>query len=251
MAANTIYNGLSQPNNKEVKIWRYMDFTKFESLISSSKLYLSRSDIFEDTFEGSLPRKMYENRIEGFLKSGCKINDYILISNSHMKLKENIYINCWHLNNYESNAMWKLYTKSNESVAIQTTYSKLQNTLDNEVFMGQVTYIDYENDTFNDIDILPLFMHKRKSFEHEKEVRIIKIEPLKINEEYTDKISYEYFKKAPLGINIDIDLNIIDNIYINPSAPEWFCELVKEICIKYDLNEVNIEKSNLSNEPLY
>ncbi len=255
MAADTTHHALSQPNNKEIKLWRYMDFTKFVSLISSKKIYLSRSDTFGDTFEGSLPKKMYDERLDAFFKSGCKQNDYAIISNSHMKLIESIYINCWHSNEHESAAMWNLYSKSNESIAIQTTYKKLENMLDNKIFMGEISYIDYEKDSFKDGDMLTLFMHKRKSFEHEKEVRIIKVESLKIKEKYKnnppDKIPYDYFERLPLGINIDIDLNFIENIYVNPNAPEWFYELVKEICFKYDFKILNIKKSNLSDKPLY
>ena len=42
-----------QPKNENIKIWRYMDFTKFVSLISSKSVFFCRSDLFEDPFEGS------------------------------------------------------------------------------------------------------------------------------------------------------------------------------------------------------
>ena len=34
-------------------------------------------------------------------------------------------VNCWHINEHESAAMWDLYLKSNEGIAIQSTYQKL------------------------------------------------------------------------------------------------------------------------------
>jgi len=45
-------------------------------------------------------------------------------------------INCWHMNDHESAAMWKLYLKSDEGIAIQSTYRKLKDAItdDDEIF---------------------------------------------------------------------------------------------------------------------
>lgn len=77
------------------------------------------------------------------------------------------------MNEYESAAMWKLYSKTNESIAIETTYCKLKNVLPNDIMIGKVRYIDFEKDTINPTNVFNSFLHKRKSFEHENEVRII------------------------------------------------------------------------------
>ena len=45
-----------QPENPDIKVWRYMDFTKLVSLYSRQALYFSRLDHLGDTFEGSLPK---------------------------------------------------------------------------------------------------------------------------------------------------------------------------------------------------
>ena len=37
------------------KIWRYMDFTKFIDILENEALFFTRSDRFEDKFEGTLP----------------------------------------------------------------------------------------------------------------------------------------------------------------------------------------------------
>jgi len=44
-----------QPDDPNVKVWRYMDFTKLVSLLDSRTLYFTRPDKFDDPFEGSLP----------------------------------------------------------------------------------------------------------------------------------------------------------------------------------------------------
>jgi hypothetical protein len=42
-----------QSHDGKLKLWRYMDFTKFVSLLETHKLYFNRSDMFNDHFEGS------------------------------------------------------------------------------------------------------------------------------------------------------------------------------------------------------
>ncbi len=51
-----------QPANEEVKVWRYIDFTKLVSLIDTRRLYFTRADRFEDPFEGSWPKINVEAR---------------------------------------------------------------------------------------------------------------------------------------------------------------------------------------------
>jgi hypothetical protein len=59
------------PPDPNVKIWRYMDFTKYVSMLVSGGLYFSRSDLLGDPFEASssqaniaLRPKVYEDLIE-------------------------------------------------------------------------------------------------------------------------------------------------------------------------------------------
>ena len=51
--ANVDHPCFRQPENKNLRLWRYMDFTKFVSLIATKKLFFCRSDRFDDPFEGS------------------------------------------------------------------------------------------------------------------------------------------------------------------------------------------------------
>ena len=45
-----------QPADLHAKIWRYMDFGKFESLADTKRLYMRRADLFlSDEFEGTTP----------------------------------------------------------------------------------------------------------------------------------------------------------------------------------------------------
>lgn len=53
MPAETDHPCFLPPKDKNVKIWRYMDFTKFVSLLETESLFLSRVDKFEDPYEGA------------------------------------------------------------------------------------------------------------------------------------------------------------------------------------------------------
>jgi len=43
---------------RDQKLWRYMDFTKFMSLLETKSLWFNRSDRFDDPFEGTYPLKI-------------------------------------------------------------------------------------------------------------------------------------------------------------------------------------------------
>ena len=48
----------------DVTIWRYLDFSKYVDVISTSKLFFCRSDHLGDPFEGSCPERHVDRRIE-------------------------------------------------------------------------------------------------------------------------------------------------------------------------------------------
>src|SRR5208283_5194086 len=84
------------------------------------------------------------------------------------------FVNCWHMNEVESAAMWKIYSTSKDSVCLQTTFARLRDVLpEDDVYIGVVNYISYDRDMIpDDNGLWPLF-HKRKSFEHERELRAL------------------------------------------------------------------------------
>lgn len=252
-----------EPKNEETKIWRYMDFTKFISLIDTKTLFFNRGDKFKDPFEGSYPQinfedkslyppKIYENEKEKKnLIEGVKAT--ISLSKN---LRKYVAINCWHMNNYESAAMWSLYLKSNEGIAIQSTFRKLKKSIvDKEkVYLGMVKYIDYDRQIIDPSNLFRAFLHKRISFEHERELRAVAIK-------YPDSIKSEDESEFPTmdlksitienGLSIEVELNdLIEAIYIAPNAPLWFFDLVKSVVSKYGY-DFNINQSKLYNSPNY
>ena len=53
------------PENNNLKLWRYIERDKLIKLLESECLYFCRADYFqnEDPFEGSFPRLEYEHLI--------------------------------------------------------------------------------------------------------------------------------------------------------------------------------------------
>ncbi|WP_322372731.1 hypothetical protein [Bacillus cereus] len=217
---------------EEVKIWRYMDFTKFVSLLDQRKLYLTRSDEFADKFEGTYPT-LIESRL-GNISNQDIARQIIEISK---KTRKRTFINCWHINECESAAMWNLYLKSEEGIVVQSTVGKLKESLKQEkkdLYIGKVKYKNYDVDYIEGDCHLKPFIHKRSSFEHEKEMRII----------------YQLDKQVEVddvmvGEQIDCNLDaLIENIYVAPESPGWFKDVVTSICKKYDI-DVQVKQSKL------
>lgn len=232
----------------DVKIWRYMDFTKFISLLSKKALFFPRADNLGDPFEGSFPKINIKKR-KGALTtlSGPGL---ITLSDFYKRFLKCTAINSWHINNDESDAMWKLYIKGGGGISIQSTVGRLKNCLKDykqySVSIGMVAYVSYDEDRIPDDTMSPYF-HKRKSFQHEQEFRAI-IQPLKYKED--GEIN---FKKSTLqdGIYVPVDLDkLIEHIYLSPTCPSWQKEVAQSLLSKYKLKR-KIKQSTLSDKPQY
>jgi hypothetical protein len=241
-----------QPSNEDIKVWRYMDFTKLVSLVDSSCLYFVRADKLGDPFEGSWPRMNVVARQlipddvpkegrESFAKAMKNMGGIMKNWPRHVA------INCWHMNQYESAAMWKLYLKSDEGIAIQSTYSKLKRSLIDEekVHIGVVRYIDYEEEWIDASNLFSPFIHKRKSFEHEQEVRAI------VTKWPTGEPADFSKDTINCGLKIKTDIKtLVEQIYVAPSAPDWFAELVKAVVTRYGY-DFEVVHSRLDDKPLF
>lgn len=244
------------------KIWRYMDFTKFVSLLCDGALFFSRVDNFEDPLEGCfpLPNKEYLNCLKKITEGDEKS---LQIIENHKFITENIrkfaFVNCWHINEYQSAAMWKLYSKNDNGIAIQSTYGRLKNCLkkvNREINIYKVRYIDFYNEsiTFN---ILNPFFYKRLSFEYEKELRTLIFEPFsnidKLSIENIDPLE-KALKNEVLkpGINIEnVDLELlIERVYISPTSPKWVEKVVVELTERFGIKTL-IVPSGLYENILY
>jgi hypothetical protein len=155
-------------------------------------------------------------------------------------------VNCWHANEHESAAMWKLYGHTDESVAVETEYGILADVLPTNVYLGLVNYIDYESQWLPEGNTFYAFVHKRRSFEHEREVRaIIQDFPTQDN-----KVQTGAENDLP-GLHVEVDVGrLVKHVHISPTSPEWFHSLITDVTRQFGLT-FDIQKSNLSSEPLF
>lgn len=225
-----------QPVTKYTKLWRYMDFPKFLSLLDDSAIFFARADSFEDPYEGELPKGNVALR--NFVKSKSSSTGDNLPQAAD---KKTVMISCWHMSTYESAAMWKLYGQANQAICITTKYAKLKNQLVKGAHIGLVRYVDHNRAWVPENNIYYPYMFKRKSFEHEKEVRAL-IDINLLDQE-------DLFLKTEHGFKNRVDLNtLIDEIYVDPSASEWFFQLVKSVVAKYNI-KAPVKKSPLLLSP--
>jgi hypothetical protein len=159
------------PDNLDVPVWRYMDFTKFVSLLENKGLFFPMVAKLQDPFEGSFARG---NEVLRPMVYRHVPNPYgVTVGELVQRLRDHVAVSCWHINERESAAMWKLYSKSNEAVCIQSTFRKLYNAVRSVSQVGEVRYVDYETSWIPESNPLAPFIYKRLSFEHEREVRAI------------------------------------------------------------------------------
>jgi hypothetical protein len=237
-----------QPDDPESVIWRYMDFTKFVSTLETRALYFARSDTLGDPFEGSLSRG--NEVLRPLVYKGIQPETLKLVASHKATLgkdiRMSIFINCWHMNAGESAAMWKLYAKSNEAVAIRSTFSKLESVLDKECYVGLVDYIDFKSDWIPEGNFFSPYVHKRKSFAHESEVRAL-ILKVPEKEGKPDFHAPQLRKGIPKVVPIE---KLIDAVYVAPTSPRWFHELVEQVLLRYGL-KLSVTQSSLDEEPFF
>ncbi|MFH1370316.1 MAG: hypothetical protein ABII09_03395 [Planctomycetota bacterium] len=261
------FPGFVSPKNANSKIWKNMDFTKFVSLHEKKTLYLSRIDKLGDPFEGSTTivnklfiRMVNSENIKRLRKQGASEEQISDMENLFKKvekkgdeleilkeLRKDIYVSCWHLSEHESAAMWNLYLKSNEGIAIQSTYKRFKNCFNNkiaEVYIGQVRYMDYHAEFLRPGYGYGYYMHKRKSFEHENELRAL-VAKHELSESLGGK------PRTGDGIYVSVNINtLLEKVVVSPESPMWVANLVKDVVKRYGLRK-RVEISSLNERPLF
>lgn len=245
------------PEDENIKVWRYMDFTKFVSLLDKRSLYFCRVDKLGDPFEGSFTEMNVKARkafLDEFWKG--KIDDeelaemHVREPKFNKKIIQGMFVNCWHMNEYESAAMWKLYLKSNEGIAIQSTYKRLRKSFNNNskdnVYIGRVKYIDYGSEGIPRDNLFRAILHKRKSFEYERELRA-----MVWDDSILGHIMGPDREAHKDGKYVGFDLEVLINkIYLGPGTPDWFDELVRSLIKKYCLR-IEVKRSKLDAKALF
>ena len=280
-----------------------MDFAKFVSLISRRELYLCNLEILAkiDPHEGLLSHPNYRHR-EWIAISDLTPEEYKAIIfdetrfssdeskrvqfESHRNAREywlrrrfydrrTLSVNCWHLNNDKSAAMWMQYAAGGQGIAITSSHKNIIEALADakeRTFVGMVKYLDWNSEPVDNTSLFPF--SKRRSFNYENELRIVywdlptqeKINALcqrlsqhtmdhlykkittPINwgmiEEEVENVKYEPGYYIPVKLD-----TLINEIYVAPTSPDWFLDVVEEVCKKFDLMR-KPRRSDLLSSPI-
>jgi len=233
-----------------------MDLAKYLSLLDRRRLFFARATQLGDPFEGSSTKKIVAAR--EYIKANRATDpalaafkdvpeaDFATWATFNRLHVQYYLISCWHMNEHESAAMWKLYSSSTEAVCIQSTYRRLRLCLPQIVMIGEVNYIDYETEEFSVNNLFNFVMHKRSSFAHERELRAVFWE-------LGGTQPYQPYKAhiEPGGLPIEVDLPaLIERVYISPTAPPWFTQLVEAMTKRCGF-AFPVSQSALAASPLY
>jgi hypothetical protein len=217
----------------DARIWRYSNLAKFIRVLQQRALFFSSAAILTDIYEGNLTRPSLQR--------------WLTVSNAPERVASDaaasfvrgmIAINSWHESEHESAAMWLLYSRDDQGIAIQSTFGRLVNSLEqcgHNVWIGKVRYIGYTQHDFSDVDIRDIkqwFAHKRREFAYEKELRAMTV-----------------INPGESGKEVLCDLRVlIESIRIAPAAPRYMVDLVTDLCRRFDI-DVDVKPSNLDDPP--
>ncbi len=254
MPLNESHTVMNTPK-ENINLWRYMDIPSFLSLISTESLTFVRSDIFDDKFEGTLPKP---TEIALDLEWEFLINNKKIKKSEWMyQNKKRVYINCWCKENYEMVHMWKIYSKEN-GIAIETNYERLKESIETEeeVYPTEIKYLDFKNDYLDDqSNFLTVYTIKRKEYKSENEFRLIMSYPRIIHDRVTLEYSNSqrdisvieeelYFPMPVIPCKINV-AKLITKIHLSPYAPKWYYEIIVDVLAKYNLSEIKVLQSEL------
>jgi hypothetical protein len=223
-----------------LKIWRYIDLAKFVWMLATCKLYFPCLAELEDPYEGWLPdshigalKRVFQPQLDELkhtldsIRAMHPTRDHApldaLFEDAQRKLdprrvlqeaNNKFGVSCWHINDGESDAMWKLYAAAGSGIAIESTKARLESALKGDgIFVDQVRYMDFDNDEIDKGHRHYNLFIKRKSFAHEQELRATIL-----------------LSKPGAGTAVLCDMDaLIAKIHISPHAPPYYADAVRYI----------------------
>jgi hypothetical protein len=202
----------------------------------------------EDPYDSKLPKSITKRFLEweGLPDDGPKRKGAVTGDGVRHVVRGATCISCWHCNTIESAAMWSLYSP-HHGVAIKTTIASLIRALEattETIEIGKVQYIDFRRPARRDSRLWssPTFV-KRKSFEHERELRAAVLDL----DVYRSLGTQEQLRGAM--VNVDVEA-LIERVYISPTVEDWIREVVKEELRIHGLPRTDVIRSSLYSEEL-
>jgi len=242
--------GFQSPESLDAPIWRYVDLARFMAMINSSTLWFARLDKLQDQYEGAMPNGRFDVLMAAFdtLAGGdpayqAKVD----VARARMQpeyarlTRESVFVNSWHLGDYESGTMWKNY---GAAIAIRSTFARLRDSFEVEpnfdVWIGKTTYVDFDSADESLARHVGPGVHKRQIYDSEKEIRGV------IHRRQ------DALEPKPFGLGVRVDLDrLVESVWVGPGQPNWFAHLIKDLLEKFGIPDKPVSPSEMDGRPLY
>jgi hypothetical protein len=252
--------------NVDDSILRYMNYQQFKELFHTGlKLTKASKYAQDDPFEGEFIDLVYQIAQDckiSIERNGRKTYQIDSLKEEGRKVREKSYVSCWTLSKRENVALWKIYGKDKNSIALKSTIFLLKQEFDaflqaskgndavlKKLSKHQIVKVKYIDHRTKELEVFERFckMHpseilhyKNIAYEYEAEVRVIfdgvglnDTEPTMISETYT------------IGINPQV---FATEIVVSPFADDWFYDLVQHEMEEFDMAAL-VQWSSLKFKP--
>jgi hypothetical protein len=242
----------------DVAIWRYFDFPKYVALLADGALFFARGDHLGDPLEGSFTkaRQIQRQRLLENPPAGRSREDLqeVFRHNEQFDARgpQSVYVNCWHIGDHESMAMWRGYGGGPYGVAIRSTFGVLDRILPNSfsgtgrtepIYLGRVKYLEYSSETElvpHDNNLYGPFLCKSVAYANEYELRAV----------FAD-VPGGFAGGSPLGYLVSVEVaELVHVVVVSPLAPSWFTDVVRTTNERFGF-EFPILNSVVASRPIY
>lgn len=254
------WGSFGAPNDREIGgvilqefLYRYISFESFVGMVQSKALTFVLPELWDDPKECA--------PFEQLLYSTDNLYERIFLIAVYNKT----YSQCW-TRVSESDAMWRIYSYNNRALQIKVSEKKL--CLLPDIRLVPVIYSDQIeiNETKNIDKFLRSLAIKRRAFQHEDEIRLIKhykflddddfekhvkaflavsehpqmveiieslfpgLPPKEQIESIANLLNTGKSRKVAIDISYESIPDFIDGVLVHPLAPDWYVKIVAEYC---------------------
>jgi hypothetical protein len=256
-----------------ITLRRYLTFERFLQTLQDG-LYIPNASLFDDHWEAMLYHMdgYLKERGTALLLKDEKIPtlDDFYIPDIYRSIREGlkeVYVSCWNGTVHECVAMWELYGKNQNAVMIETNASELTAIIEsfsasrtNEWFIclkdlkyvlpGKdqipdssdpiwINQVNSVQQTFRFHQVFTGLQYKHKSYEFEKEYRLIIART-------------QRGQLAEKGLKIPLDKQtFIKKVILQPKSSDGFKKVISNSLNEYGFENVAVERSIIDELPLY
>ena len=227
---------------------RYMTLPKYLSLLTGRYLFFCRVDGLGDRFEGSFPTGHFEE-VRRDMEAALKDSPVLAIKGVsredlaksmlrdqrgfHAATRACAAASCWHEGETESAALWSMYSGADSGICLRSTTARLKRALtgvaggETELpyFLGRLRYVDYRTARMPRENVLWPLTFKRKSFEHEREVRALIVDYSRLSNALPEDLESVAIPAGGLAVIVQVE-DLVSEVLVSPSAPAWYAEAV-------------------------